>query len=135
LPHFHKFDDGPTARGFVENSFLHGLRPEEFFFHAMGGREGLIDTAVKTAQTGYIQRRMVKGLEDIRVVQDYTVRDANQRIVQFQYGLDGLDGTYLERQTIPIFQMSLSEMVDMYTMAGKRGKEGMSVDTLKRLDT
>jgi len=67
LPHFHKFDDGPVARGFVENSFLHGLRPEEFFFHAMGGREGLIDTAVKTAETGYIQRKMVKAMEDNRV--------------------------------------------------------------------
>lgn len=133
LPHFHKFDDGPTARGFVENSFLHGLRPEEFFFHAMGGREGLIDTAVKTAQTGYIQRRMVKGLEDIRVVQDYTVRDANQRIVQFQYGLDGLDGTYLERITVPVFTMSLSEMVEHYTLAGKRGKHGLSKEASARL--
>lgn len=57
LPHFNKDDLGPEARGFVGNSYLRGLTPQEFFFHAMGGREGLIDTAVKTASTGYIQRR------------------------------------------------------------------------------
>jgi DNA-directed RNA polymerase II subunit RPB1 len=61
LPHFRQYDDGPEARGFVENSYLRGLTPQEFFFHAMGGREGLIDTAVKTASTGYIQRRWVTG--------------------------------------------------------------------------
>jgi len=60
LPHFTKYDDGPEARGFVKNSFISGLKPHEVFFHAMGGREGLIDTAVKTSETGYIQRRLVK---------------------------------------------------------------------------
>jgi DNA-directed RNA polymerase beta' subunit len=48
LPHYTKYDDGPEARGFVENSFISGLSPQEVFFHAMGGREGLIDTAVKS---------------------------------------------------------------------------------------
>lgn len=67
LPHFTKDDYGPESRGFVENSYLRGLTPQEFFFHAMGGREGLIDTAVKTAETGYIQRRLVKALEDVMV--------------------------------------------------------------------
>jgi DNA-directed RNA polymerase II subunit RPB1 len=62
LPHFIKDDYGPEAKGFVENSYLQGLTPIEFFFHAMGGREGLIDTAVKTSETGYIQRRLVKVL-------------------------------------------------------------------------
>lgn len=52
LPHFIKDDYGPESRGFVENSYLAGLTPTEFYFHAMGGREGLIDTAVKTAETG-----------------------------------------------------------------------------------
>ena len=60
LPHFIQDDNGPEARGFVENSYLAGLLPSEFFFHAMGGREGLIDTAIKTAETGYIQRRLIK---------------------------------------------------------------------------
>ena len=58
-------DYGPESRGFVENSYLRGLTPQEFFFHAMGGREGLIDTAVKTSSTGYIQRRLVKAMEDL----------------------------------------------------------------------
>ena len=62
LPHYSKYDDGPAARGFVENSFIAGLTPSEVFFHAMGGRVGLIDTAVKTSQTGYIQRRLIKGI-------------------------------------------------------------------------
>lgn len=65
LPHFTKDDYGPEARGFVQNSYLRGLTPQEFFFHAMGGREGLIDTAVKTSSTGYIQRRLVKAMEDL----------------------------------------------------------------------
>lgn len=65
LPHFVKADFGPESRGFVENSYLRGLTPQEFFFHAMGGREGLIDTAVKTSSTGYIQRRLVKAMEDL----------------------------------------------------------------------
>ena len=72
LPHYTKFDDSPTARGFVESSFISGLTPEELFFHAMGGRVGLIDTAVKTSQTGYIQRRLIKGLEDLKVEYDMT---------------------------------------------------------------
>ena len=64
---FSKYDDGPEARGFVESSFMKGLTPQEFFFHAMGGREGLIDTAVKTSETGYIQRKLVKAMEDLKI--------------------------------------------------------------------
>lgn len=67
LPHFIKDDYGPESRGFVENSYLAGLTPSEFYFHAMGGREGLIDTAVKTAETGYIQRRLIKAMESVMV--------------------------------------------------------------------
>ena len=67
LPHFTKDDLGPESRGFVENSYLRGLTPQELFFHAMGGREGLIDTAIKTASTGYIQRRLVKAMEDLTI--------------------------------------------------------------------
>lgn len=65
LPHFSKDDFGPESKGFVTNCYVAGLTPQEFYFHAMGGREGLIDTAVKTAETGYIQRRLIKALEDI----------------------------------------------------------------------
>lgn len=78
LPHFSKDDLGPESKGFVENCYLSGLTPQEFFFHAMGGREGLIDTAVKTAETGYIQRRLIKALEDVMVKYDGTVRTSKQ---------------------------------------------------------
>jgi DNA-directed RNA polymerase II subunit RPB1 len=93
LPHFTKYDDGPEARGFVESSFISGLSPQEVFFHAMGGREGLIDTAVKTAETGYVQRQLVKAMEDAVIQYDGTVRDANMNIIQFHYGEDGLSAT------------------------------------------
>ena len=77
LPHFTKYDDGPESRGFVESSFVKGLTPQEFFFHAMGGREGLIDTAVKTSETGYIQRKLVKAMEDCKINFDMSVRNAS----------------------------------------------------------
>lgn len=98
LPHFSRDDYGPESRGFVENSYLRGLTPQEFWFHAMGGREGLIDTAVKTAETGYIQRRLVKAMEDLKIGYDSTVRNSNGDIVQFLYGEDGMDGASMERQ-------------------------------------
>lgn len=100
LPHYSKDDYSPAARGFVENSYLRGLTPGEFFFHAMAGREGLIDTAVKTAETGYIQRRLVKALEDVMAKYDTTVRNSLGDIVQFVYGEDGLDAVYIEKQRI-----------------------------------
>ena len=110
LPHFTKYDDSPSARGFVENSFISGLTPEELFFHAMGGRVGLIDTAVKTSQTGYIQRRLVKGLEDIKVEYDMTVRNNKRKIIQFAYGEDGFDTVKIENQALPLMKMSLEEI-------------------------
>jgi DNA-directed RNA polymerase II subunit RPB1 len=106
LPHFTKDDHSPEARGFVENSYLRGLTPQEFFFHAMGGREGLIDTAVKTAETGYIQRRLVKALEDVMAKYDGTVRNSAGDIVQFVYGEDGLDGSKVEPQVFESLQMN-----------------------------
>lgn len=103
LPHFTKDDYSPEARGFVENSYVRGLTPSEFFFHAMAGREGLIDTAVKTAETGYIQRRLVKALEDVQVRYDGTVRNSLGDVVQFLYGYDGLDAIHIEKQRLDIF--------------------------------
>ena len=110
LPHFCKYDDSPMARGFVENSYISGLLATELFFHAMGGRIGLIDTAVKTSQTGYIQRRLIKGLEDMKVEYDMTVRNNMGRIVQFAYGDDGIDSTRVENQTIPLVGMSIEDI-------------------------
>ncbi len=105
LPHFCKDDVGPESRGFVASSYLLGLTPQEFYFHAMGGREGIIDTAVKTADTGYIQRRLVKGMEDARVHYDGSVRNAGGSIIQFVYGEDGMDGCYIEKQKIDSYSM------------------------------
>jgi DNA-directed RNA polymerase II subunit RPB1 len=106
LPHFTKDDYSPESRGFVENSYLRGLTPTEFFFHAMAGREGLIDTAVKTAETGYIQRRLVKALEDVTVKYDGTVRNSLGDIVQMIYGEDGLDAVPIEKQKVDIITCS-----------------------------
>ena len=110
LPHYTKFDDSPAARGFVESSFIQGLTPEEVYFHAMGGRVGLIDTAVKTSQTGYIQRRLIKGQEDLKVAYDMTVRNNKNKIIQFQYGDDNINPMKTENQQIPLTQMSLEQI-------------------------
>ena len=91
LPHFKLGDLGAEARGFVSSSYKDGLKPLEFFFHAMGGREGLVDTAVRTAQSGYMQRRLINALQDLRVEYDGTVRDDRGAVVQFVYGEDGVD--------------------------------------------
>jgi DNA-directed RNA polymerase I subunit RPA1 len=91
LPSFAEFDLSSRAGGFVADRFLSGVRPQEFFFHCMAGREGLIDTAVKTARSGYLQRCLVKHMECLSVQYDLTVRDADSSVVQFLYGEDGLD--------------------------------------------
>ena len=115
LPHFTKYDDGAASRGFVENSFMNGLSPTEFFFHAMGGREGLIDTAVKTSETGYIQRKLIKGLEDARVMTDLTVRDANGNIIQFLYGNDGFNAEKIEKQFLNTIGKSTAAIVKEFS--------------------
>ncbi len=91
LPHFRKGDLGAQARGFVTNSYKSGLTPTEFFFHSMGGREGLVDTAVRTSRSGYMQRRLINALEDLKLKQDGTVRNTADMVVQFRYGEDGID--------------------------------------------
>ncbi len=91
LPHFKAGDLGADARGFISSSYKEGLKPLEFFFHAMGGREGLVDTAVRTAQSGYLQRRLINAFQDLRVEYDGTVRDDRGYIVQFVYGEDNVD--------------------------------------------
>ncbi len=91
LPHFQKGDLGAYARGFCSNSYKSGLSPTEFFFHAMGGREGLVDTAVRTSRSGYMQRRLVSALEDLKLTADGTVRNTAGTVVQFLYGEDGVD--------------------------------------------
>ena len=101
MAHFACFDRSAAARGHVASSFIHGLRPTENFFHAIAGREGLIDTAVRTSETGYTQRQLIKALEDAQVMHDLTVRGSSRAIVQFLSGDDGMDPSYVEVQTVP----------------------------------
>ena len=116
LPHYTQYDDGPGARGFVESSFIGGLTPQELFFHAMGGRVGLIDTAVKTSQTGYIQRRLIKGMEDAVVLYDMTVRNSKGKIIQYAYGDDGVDAVKVENQLLPLVEMTLEDIYSHFTI-------------------
>jgi DNA-directed RNA polymerase subunit A" len=116
LPHYKKYDDSSEARGFIESSFIRGLTPQQFFFHAMSGREGLIDTAVKTADTGYIQRQLIKSMEDLTVQHDGTVRDTNNNIIQYHYGEDGVNPTKIETQSLPIGKLSEQEIRSQFGM-------------------
>ena len=114
LPHFTKYDDSASARGFVESSYINGLTPQELFFHAMGGRVGLIDTAVKTSTTGYIQRRLIKGLEDLMVNYDMTIRTSKNKVVQFSYGDDNIDTIKVENQELKLVAMSVQDIYAHY---------------------
>jgi DNA-directed RNA polymerase II subunit RPB1 len=138
LPHFSKFDDSPNARGFIENSYISGLTAPELFFHAMGGRIGLIDTACKTSTTGYIQRRLIKGLEDLKVEYDMTVRNNKGKIIQFAYGDDGFDSMRTENQIMPLVGMSTEDIYLHYDILGVNENQTDSISiytkgTLSRL--
>ncbi|MFQ3294900.1 MAG: DNA-directed RNA polymerase subunit A', partial [Natrialbaceae archaeon] len=89
LSHYEPNDLSADAHGFVEHSYAGGLTPREFFFHAMGGREGLVDTAVRTSKSGYLQRRLINALSELETQYDGTVRDTSDTIVQFEFGEDG----------------------------------------------
>ena len=91
LPHFKRNDANPDSKGFIKSNYRDGLSPLEFFFHAMGGREGLVDTAVRTQQSGYMQRRLINALEHLKIEYDHTVRDPHGNIIQYLYGEDGVD--------------------------------------------
>ena len=109
LPHFRVDAKDPVSKGFVANSFYSGLTAPEFFFHTMGGREGLVDTAVKTAETGYMARRLMKALEDLSVRYDGSVRNSSDGIVQFTYGDDGLNPAFMEKGDRPVNWDRLSQ--------------------------
>ena len=128
LPHFKKYDDGAEARGFVESSFIRGLSPQEFFFHAMSGREGLIDTAVKTADTGYVQRQLVKAMEDLVTQNDGSVRDAKMNIVQFHYGEDRINSTMIETQSLGLEKLSDETIKAEYGLQGTDLTEYLSTE-------
>ena len=135
LPHYTKYDDSPEARGFVESSFIQGLTPQELYFHAMGGRTGLIDTAVKTSSTGYIQRRLIKALEDISVRYDMTARNSKNKIIQFQYGTDSINTMKVENTKLPIAKMSLEEIYKHFKFPENKELKTITnytQDTIKR---
>lgn len=116
LPHYPKekltIEQEFESRGFIKHSFLHGLNPQEFIYHAMTGREGCSDTAMKTAQSGYIQRKMVKVLEDVQVKYDGTVRNTNGWVVQWAYGGDGFDRSECAFKDDNVFFADVSKIAD-----------------------
>lgn len=116
LPHFARYDHGVESRGFVQHSFVDGLMPAEFFYHAQAGREGLIDTAVKTSDTGYIQRRLMKSMEDQHIEHDGTVRNVTGSIIQFRYGEDGIDTTAVEKQECNLALMTMENIYADYAL-------------------
>lgn len=109
---FERGENGPMSRGFVSHSYLEGLTPFEMFCHSMSGREGLIDTAIKTAQTGYTERKLMKCLENISIHSDGTVRDRDQ-VIQFEYGDDGFDASKIETQQMKPLPGARQEDLDL----------------------
>lgn len=121
LSHFQINDLSPEAKGFVKSNYRDGLSPTEFFFHAMGGREGLVDTAVRTQQSGYMQRRLVNALEHLKVEYDLTVRDPHGHIIQFIYGEDGVDPAKSDHGR----PVNLDRLIETYELLNKsRSKFG-----------
>lgn len=114
LPYYERGDMSIESRGFIKNSYINGLNPREFFFHAMSGREGITDTAVKTAESGYIYRRLGKALEHLITNYDGSVRNALNDIVQFLYGDDGLDAIHIEKQDIDLLSYNKNEFDNIY---------------------
>ena len=115
LPHYYQHNDTPQSRGFVASSYVDGLKADEFFFHTMGGRVGLIDTAIKTAVTGYISRRLIKGLEDVHIEYDGTVRNANKTIIQYCYGDSGVNQAVQSENKLLIINMDNKKLKERFT--------------------
>ncbi|MEM2995300.1 MAG: DNA-directed RNA polymerase subunit A' [Candidatus Bathyarchaeia archaeon] len=130
LPHFKPGDPSPKARGFVYSSYQKGLDAIEFFFHAMGGREGLVDTAVRTQQSGYMQRRLINALEHIRLEYDGTVRNSAGDIIQFKYGEDGVDPAKSDHGKA----VNVSRLVEQLKIAGKEGRAASAEYIQKKLE-
>jgi len=134
LSHFKRDDPSPAARGFVRASYRDGLNPIEFFFHAMGGREGLVDTAVRTQQSGYMQRRLINALEYLRVEYDETVRDPEGSIAQFKYGEDGVDPAKSDHGKAVNIER-LIQQVKMTAKGGVRASKEYVENELKNVES
>ena len=120
---FHQNDDTPAARGFIGSSFLDGLKGYEFFFHTMGGREGLIDTAIRTAETGYIQRKCVKFLEDLMVNYEGLIRTANGILVQYLYGDSGIDQQKQTQVKLNLINLNNTAVKEQFTFNDDESKK------------
>lgn len=100
------------SRGFITHSYIKGLTPTEFFTHQQGGREGLLSTAISTSTTGYLQRRIVKTIEDVKCnYLNMVVNDKNS-IVQFAYGDDGMDNSKLVQKNGGLSFIDIARKVD-----------------------
>ena len=136
LPCFSKYDISPEAKGFVQNSFIKGLTAQEFYFHAMGGREGLIDTAVKTSETGYIQRKLIKASEDIKVYHDLSVRNAYGNIIQLLYGEDGMDYNKIINQHSDLLSKSFDDIVKLHKFSDNEDFSNyLTKNTIKEMES
>ncbi|KAJ7758196.1 beta and beta-prime subunits of DNA dependent RNA-polymerase [Mycena maculata] len=131
LPHFTKDDFSPEARGFIRSPYRGRLTPTEFFFHAMAGRESLVDDGRRNIETGRIQRRLVRVLEDIMVCYDGTVRNSRGELIQLIYGEDGLDGARVEKQNIDTLALGDQELRDNYCIDAKNGRAGFTEAALQ----
>jgi len=107
------------SRGFICSSFAKGLNPREFWMHAESGRVGIIDTAMGTATSGYIQRRMIKFGENVTIWQDSTVRNVNGSIIQFQYGNNNYDPTNTIKIKKTMQSCNISRLVDRLNLKYK----------------
>lgn len=119
LPFVPKDDLSPESRGFIRNSYNSGLNFLEYIYHAMAGRIGVISTSIKTAETGYLQRKLMKRLEDIGTYYDGTVRLAGGAIVQYIYGGDGYDGAKIEKQKISYLTYDIEMLNRRYGFSEK----------------
>ena len=114
LPHFCYNDDTPKGRGYILNSYNDGIEPAEFWFYHQAGREGIVNTAVKTAETGYQQRKMIKAMEDIMVMYDGTIRTSNNIILQIMYGDNQLDQTMQKLVPLHVLAMGKTKLENKY---------------------
>jgi len=130
LPHFKWDDPSSRARGFVDSSYRDGLDPVEFFFHSMGGREGLVDTAVRTQQSGYMQRRLINALEHLRIEYDGTVRNSIGDIIQFHYGEDGVDPAKSDHGKA----VNVGRIVEQVRLMMEKGKTAPKEHIKERID-
>ncbi|MBO3841480.1 MAG: DNA-directed RNA polymerase subunit A' [Candidatus Brockarchaeota archaeon] len=129
LPHFRKGDLSPVARGFVKSNYYTGLSPVELFYHSMGGRESLVDTAVRTQQSGYLQRRLIHALESLRVEYDGTVRDSYGNIVDVIYGEDGVDPSKSDHGK----SVDAKRIVEEYALSAVKKGKPADRQTVKRI--